>query len=60
MHQRRNAYDGELEYWVIIKETGKRTEESSYEEQRTKKQKAYMSIDIIQTYTNIKYEIYKI
>ena len=37
---RRNSYDGELEYWVVLKESGKRTEESSYEEEHTKRQKA--------------------
>lgn len=37
---RRNAYDGELEYWVVVKEMGKRTEESSYEQEHSKRQKA--------------------
>lgn len=37
--RRRNAYDGEMEYWVVVKETGKRTEESSYEEEHRKRQK---------------------
>ena len=39
---RRNGYDGEFEYWVVVKETAKRTEESSYEEEHRKKVKAYM------------------
>lgn len=38
---RRNAYDGELEYWVVLRETGKRTEQSSYEHLHQKRQKAY-------------------
>ncbi|CAL1147192.1 unnamed protein product [Cladocopium goreaui] len=38
-HARRNSYDGELEFWVVTKETGKRTEESSYEEEHKKRQK---------------------
>ena len=29
---RRNEYDGEEEFWVTIKETGKKTESTSYEE----------------------------
>lgn len=29
---RRNEYDGEEEYWVTLKETGKKTESLSYEE----------------------------
>ena len=37
---RRNAYDQELEFWVTIRETGKRTEESSYEHEHSKRQKA--------------------
>ena len=37
---RRNGYDGEFEYWVVVKETAKRTEESSYEEQHRKTSKA--------------------
>ena len=39
---RRNGYDGEFEYWVVVKETAKRTEESSYEEEHRKKVKAYI------------------
>ena len=37
---RRNSYDGEMEYWVTLRETAKRTEESSYEEQHRKRMKA--------------------
>ncbi|CAE7264564.1 unnamed protein product [Symbiodinium sp. KB8] len=37
-HVRRNVYDNELEYWVRIKESGKRKQKTSYEEV-TKKQK---------------------
>ena len=31
---RKNEYDGEWEYWVRIKEHGKRTESQSYEERQ--------------------------
>ena len=34
---RTNAYDGEEEFWVTVKETGKRTEETSFEEQHLKR-----------------------
>ena len=37
---RRNAYDGELEFFVVLSEKAKRTEESSYEEEHRKRQKA--------------------
>ena len=30
-----------MEYWVVVKESAKRTEESSYEEEHTKRQKAF-------------------
>ncbi|CAL1129994.1 unnamed protein product [Cladocopium goreaui] len=38
-HTRRNAYDGELEFFVVLSEKAKRTEESSYEEEHRKRQK---------------------
>ena len=37
---RRNSYDGELEYFVVLRESGKRQEESSYEEEHRKRAKA--------------------
>lgn len=37
---RQNAYDGEMEYWVVLKETGKRLEESSFEREHSKRMKA--------------------
>ena len=37
---RRNVYDGELEYWVTVRETGKRREESSMEKSHTREEEA--------------------
>ena len=42
-HHRRNAYDGEEEFWVVVRESGKRTEESSWEHQHQKRQKARLT-----------------
>ncbi|CAJ1428540.1 unnamed protein product, partial [Effrenium voratum] len=39
-HHRNNQYDGEPEFWVIVKESGARKEESSYEEMHQKQQQA--------------------
>ncbi|CAL1147448.1 unnamed protein product [Cladocopium goreaui] len=39
-HARRNAYDGEMEFFVVVRETAKRTEESSYEHEQSKRMKA--------------------
>ena len=39
---RQNAYDGEYEYWVVVKESGKRTEESSFEREHAKLTKAVL------------------
>ena len=35
-------YDGEPEYWIIIKETGKRTEMQSHEKIHSKQSKAHL------------------
>lgn len=40
LQRRRNAYDGEMEYFVVVKETARSTEESSYEHQHSKRMKA--------------------
>ena len=40
LQRRRNSYDGEMEYFVVVKETARSTEESSYEHQHTKRMKA--------------------
>ena len=37
---RKNMYDGIPEYWVVVKETGKRTESQSFEEFQQKQSKA--------------------
>ena len=37
---RKNQYDGEEEYWVTIRETGKKTESLSYEEVHQKEEEA--------------------
>ena len=37
---RRNVYDGEIEYWVTVRETGKRKEETSMEVTHTKEEEA--------------------
>jgi hypothetical protein len=37
---RRNSYDGEMEFFVVVRETAKRTEESSYEHEQSKRMKA--------------------
>lgn len=37
---RNNMYDGIPEFWVVVKETGKRTETQSYERSHTKQSKA--------------------
>lgn len=37
---RRNVYDGEIEYWVTVRETGKRKEETSMEQTHTKEEEA--------------------
>ena len=37
---RNNAYDGVQEFWVIVRESGKKTTESSYEEIHAKASKA--------------------
>lgn len=39
-HCRRNCYDGQQEFWVVLKETGKRKEKHSFEETHQKRQKA--------------------
>ena len=41
---RRNSYDGEMEFWVVLKETGKRTETSSYEHEHSKRMKACYNV----------------
>lgn len=37
---RKNLYDNEEEYWVVLKETGKRKEEQSFEEIHKRQKKA--------------------
>ena len=37
---RRNAYDEQWEYWVVVRETGKRTAESTWEQQHTREKQA--------------------
>ena len=37
---RNNAYDGVQEFWVIVRESGKKTTESSYEEIHARASKA--------------------
>lgn len=39
--RRNNRYDGSEEFWVITKETGKRSEEMSYEERHEQTKKAW-------------------
>ena len=38
--ERQNEYDGEDEYWVTVKESGKKTESTSYEELHQKESEA--------------------
>ena len=40
LHHRRNVYDGEEEFWCVIKESGKRKEEQSYEEVHKRQKQA--------------------
>lgn len=44
---RRNKYNGEMEYWVVTKETGKRTDQASYEEENRKRQKAWSCLGYV-------------
>lgn len=41
---RYNLYDGSEEFWIVVKETGKRQESQSYEEIQKKRSKAGFSI----------------
>lgn len=41
---RRNQYDGEMEYFVTIKETAVKTETSSYEEEHKKRSQAWLAL----------------
>ena len=40
-------YDGEEEFWCVVKETGKRKEEQSYEEVHKRQKQAMYSISIV-------------
>lgn len=40
---RSNQYDGQQEYWIVTRESGKRTEESSMEKKHTKEEKASLN-----------------
>ena len=40
LQRRHNIYDGAEEFWVVTRESGKRSEQQSLEEIHTKQQKA--------------------
>ena len=46
-YARSNDYDGQKEYWVKVKETGKRTTESSHEEKHIQEKQAPVSVGLV-------------
>ena len=40
MRRRKNMYDNETEYWCVVKESGKRKEEQTYEEVHKRQKQA--------------------
>ena len=56
-HGRLNEYDGEEEFWVTIKETGKKIESTTYAEVHQKQSEAitHPDINLIASTTNLHY-----
>ena len=44
--RRTNAYDGEEEFWVTIRETATKTEEHSWEEEHRKRSQAMVCVSL--------------